>query len=59
MANERYIELDSGIEAKIPLIPNFIILKNGQSIHVSDFNEKSLKKIADEWVFDFLKRAKK
>lgn len=58
MAETILVLLDAGIEVKLPSIPNFILLKNGQSLSIADLNEKALEKIADEWRFQLIKKAK-
>ena len=44
---------------KIPLVPNFIVLKTGGSVPISAFDEKVLRGIGREWTKQLVAKAKK
>ena len=44
-------------EVKVPKVPNFIILTDGQKFPLSAFTKKGLSELADEWKANLLARA--
>lgn len=45
-------------EAKVPRVPNFLLLGNGGRLRVGDLSDKELRRIADLWKLALLARGR-
>lgn len=51
--------METLIEVEMPMIPNFLRLKTGSVVPISDFKDSALRKIGKEWTEALVKCAKK
>jgi len=60
MAENKTIKVQTELDIKIPLVPNFILSgSNDFKWHISRFNRNELEAIAEAWKAELLKKAGK
>ena len=58
MSDDKIITISAKLEVKLPMIPNFLIVRDHLKLSVSEISKADLQKIGEAWTAELVKRGK-